>query len=141
MPTDYSSMLRDLTSGTLAPEGFSHADHVGVAYEALSRSDFFDAAAQIATGLRTLAHRAGVPGKFNATITWAFLSLIAERMARTGHRDAADFLRRNPDLTDRGALRLPYSAERLASDLARSVALLPDQPTTVAGASDPCGRQ
>ena len=128
MPTDYGAMLRDLTSGTLSPDGFDHTDHVGVAFEALSRSDFFSAAAQIASGLRALAQRAGVPDKFNATVTWAFLSLIAERMGCSDHRDAADFIRRNPDLTERGALCLPYSAERLSSDLARSVALLPDQP-------------
>lgn len=134
MPVNYREKLSRLTDGRLTPAEFGHTDHIGVAYEALLQSDFFDAAARVAAGIRTLADQAGVPEKFNATITWAFTSLIAERMHTTGHQDAADFIRRNPDL-DRGtALAQWYSPERLSSDLARSVALLPERPARMPGA-------
>lgn len=131
MTPDHGRTLRSLMDGTLAPADFGHRDHVGVAYEALRQGDFFDAACRVASGIRSLTERAGVPGKFNATITWAFLSLIAERMGTTEHTDAEDFIRRNPDLGNGSALSPWYSRARLTSDLARSVALLPDRPVAI----------
>jgi hypothetical protein len=122
----YFDKLTRLTGGTLAPGDFNHLDHVGVAYEALCRHDFFHAAAHVASGLRGLAGRAGAPQKFNATITWAFMSLIAERMVMADYRDAKDFIERNPGLGRSTALAPWYSKERLNSAPARSIALLPD---------------
>ena len=130
MTPDYRRMLRDLADGTLDPAGFSHRHHIGIAYEALRSGDFFDAAHKVAAGIRALTERAGMPDKFNATVTWAFLSLIAERMRTTSHADADDFIRRNPDLGSATALIPWYSKHRLASELARSVALLPDKPVS-----------
>lgn len=119
--------LEALTSGNLDPDNFRHRDHIGVAYEALSRHDFFEAAARVASSIRKMAEMAGAPEKFNATITWAFLCLIAERMATTAHRDAEDFIAQNPDLTSGNVLKPWYSDQRLKSNLARSVVLLPDR--------------
>lgn len=119
--------LEALTSGNLDPDSFRHRDHIGVAYEALSRHDFFEAAARVASSIRRLAEKAGAPEKFNATITLAFMSLIAERMATTVYCDAEDFIVRNPDLACGGVLKPWYSDQRLKSDLARSILLLPDR--------------
>ena len=126
MNASYFGKLERLISGTLDPGDFGHLDHVGVTYEALARHEFFDAAYRVSSALRALAERAGVPEKFNATMTWAYLSLIAERMRTTEHRNAADFIDRNPDIVDRAALEPWYSPQRLKSDLARSIVLLPD---------------
>lgn len=123
----YHDKLKRLIAGTLDAGGFTHLDHVGVAYEALARHDFFHAAAHIASGLRKMAERAGAPEKFNATITWAFMSLIAERMAAKEYWGAEDFIARNHDLGRRTALTPWYSPTRLKSASARSVALLPDR--------------
>ena len=130
MTPDYFGKLQRLVAGTLDAGEFGHLDHVGVAYEALARHDFFDAAGVMASGIRNLAERAGVPDKFHATITWAFLSLIAERMRTTEHESAADFIDRNPDIGSGSALASWYSDRRLKSDLARSIVLLPDVPQT-----------
>ena len=128
MAPDYFGKLQRMVAGTLDPGEFGHLDHVGVAYEALARHEFYDAAGIIASGIRNLAERAGAPDKFHATITWAFLSLIAERMQTTEHDSAADFIRRNPDIGNGSALAPWYTDQRLKSDLARSIALLPDIP-------------
>ena len=48
--------------------------------------------------------RAGVPDKFNATMTWAYMSLIAERMRTTEHQSAEEFIDRNPDIASSAAL-------------------------------------
>ena len=67
-----------------------------------------------------------MPRKFNATITLAFMSLIAERMATTQYVDYDDFITSNPDLLSKDVLEQWYSPERLSSILARSIFLMPD---------------
>jgi hypothetical protein len=126
MTNDYGVQLRRLEDGSLQPNEFSHLDHIGVAYQALMQHEFFEAVRIVADGIRGMAARANAPEKFNATITLAFMSLIAERMKTTCHQDADDFIRRNTDLVDRFSLSRWYSRERLTSELACSIALLPD---------------
>ncbi len=104
---------------------FGHAEHVRVAYDLLRKYDFIDAAAIYAKGIRTLAAKAGAPDKFNLTITYAFMSLIAERLADTQTDDFECFTRENPDLMAKTVLDQWYSKERLNSALARGVFLLP----------------
>ncbi len=123
---DHRKTLEGLVTGRLDPAGFRHRDHVGVAYEALSCTGYFEALHLVGGGIRGLARKGGDTSKFNATITQAFLSLIAERMSTTPHRDAEDFLERNPDLLQRDLLSPWYSRQRLGSPLARRIALLPD---------------
>jgi len=113
-------------AGDIDPAQFGHLDHVRVAYELLSRQDFFAAASDYASGIRLIAGKAGVPEKFNATITLAYLSLIAERMGASVDADWKDFVACNPDLLTMEALGKFYSRDRLQSDLARSRFLLPD---------------
>ncbi|HHZ10515.1 MAG TPA: hypothetical protein GX405_17230 [Rhizobiales bacterium] len=127
MPDSYRSKLERLVRNELDAADFAHRDHVGVAYEALASGDFAEAVQRVHAGIRALAERAGVPEKANATITWAFMSLIAERMDRTQHANAEDFVARNPDLCRSDAIAPWYTTERLRSRLARRVALLPDR--------------
>ncbi len=124
---DYVDKLQQLRAGTLDPANFSHSDHVGVAYEALARHDYVEAVAIVSRGIRALATAAGDASQFNATITVAFMSLIAERMQTSPHDNAADFLKRNVDLTESAVLAPWYSRERITSPMARSIALLPDR--------------
>lgn len=125
MTMDYDSVLDALIDGTLSPLDFDHAAHVGAAHVALGRYEFFEAAAVFAAGLRSLSVRAGVPEKYNATITFAFLSLIAERMR---DEDAATFVERHGSGGLEALLAAGYRRDRLESDLARRVALLPHPP-------------
>lgn len=105
---------------------FGHAEHVQVAYDLLRKYDFIDAAAIYAKGIRTLAAKAGAPGKFNLTITYAFMSLIAERLANSQSSTFEAFIAENPDLMAKTALSQWYPQERLNSALARRIFLLPD---------------
>jgi len=121
--TDYAAMLADLDAGALSPAGFSHAHHVGVTVQALSEGDFYDAHARIARGLQRLTHTAGVPEKFNATLTFAFVTHIAQRWT-TGQTPAA-FLLANPDLLSTDPTAGLYTPVQLASPLARRLPILP----------------
>ena len=123
--SDFARSAEALLDGTLSPEGFSHRAHVGAAYELLRRHDVFDALALYARGLRALTRRAGVPDKFSATVTFAFISLIAARMAQDHCGSAEAFVTANPDLLRADILSDHYPAEVLNSALARRVPLLP----------------
>ncbi|WP_108860056.1 hypothetical protein [Ruegeria sp. Alg231-54] len=105
---------------------FGHAEHVQVAYDLLRKYDFIDAAAIYAKGIRTLAAKAGAQDKFNLTITYAFMSLIAERLASSQSSAFEAFIAENPDLMAKTALSQWYPQERLNSALARRIFLLPD---------------
>ncbi|QBF30266.1 hypothetical protein [Thalassococcus sp. S3] len=127
MKTDYHVMLDQLIDARLSPDGFTHAHHIGLAVAALDRFEFFEAVHVVARGLRHLATAAGVPEKFNATTTLAYMTLIAERRARDRQTDIETFAAAQNDLVDGSALRNYYSSETLCSDLARSIPLLPDR--------------
>ena len=119
-------LARSFQAGEVDAASFRHRDHVAVAYEMLRTHEFMDVTASYTKTIRSIAAKAGVPEKFNATITVAFLSLIAERMSTTPHADCEDFIARNPDLLSKDLLANRYTPERLRSDLARAVFLLPD---------------
>ncbi|TDK51086.1 hypothetical protein [Antarcticimicrobium luteum] len=124
MSDPYDRMLAALDAGTLDPAAFSHRDHVGVTVAALKQDDFYDALARIACGLQRLAGNAGVPEKFNATVTFAFVSLIAQRM-EDGGGSVEDFLEGNPDLLSGNPLAGLYPEGQADTPLAKRVPVLP----------------
>ncbi|HEV2389069.1 MAG TPA: hypothetical protein VGS20_17650 [Candidatus Acidoferrales bacterium] len=114
-------------------ERFPHADHVKMAFLYLSRYPALEAIERFSRSLARFAAAHGKPGRYNETITWAFLLLIRERMVRAGRRqDWTEFAAGNPDLLswEDGILRKYYREETLRSDLARSVFLFPDKAAT-----------
>ncbi|MEP2718900.1 hypothetical protein [Pseudophaeobacter sp.] len=123
--SDYAVMAQELSAGSLGPEGFSHRAHLGVAYEMVTRHETFEAMAIYARGLRALTEAAGVPEKYNATVTLGFMSLTAERAATKTYESTAQFLAENDDLLTSGVMAQYFSPEFLGSDLAHRVPLLP----------------
>lgn len=121
-----SDITRAFMAHAIDNSTFHHAEHVRVAFDLLREFDFIDAAAIYAKGIRAIATKAGALRKFNLTITYAFMSLIAEKMAASPQEvDFEEFVAENPDLMSKGALAGWYSDERLNSDTARSIFLLP----------------
>jgi hypothetical protein len=125
MKPEISNGLARFLHGELDPDTFHHADHVRTAFEILERHDFMQAARAYSAGLRVLAQKAGRPGAYHETITLAYLSLIAERMSERAFDDFESFAAANPDLMQKSALSRWYAPERLNSDLARRVFVLP----------------
>ncbi|MEM7060013.1 MAG: hypothetical protein AAF557_20720 [Pseudomonadota bacterium] len=132
MSINYADLFRHMEAGTLHTCDFSHEAHIGVAYQALETYPFFDALAAFAKGIETAAAASGAADKFNATVTLAFMIVIAERRAKGQYKDAADFVARNPDLSAKGLLARWYTPNLLGCDLARSVALMPDRVVEIA---------
>lgn len=122
LPGDLLTFLRGETDA----RNFRHADHVRMGFEILTRhADFLEAATAYSRALKAMSARAGNPGAYHETVTLAFLSLIAERIASCAYDDFAQFARLNADLLDKQALSRWYAAERLQSPTARSTFLLP----------------
>ena len=117
--------LAAFEAGLLGDTGFPHVEHVRVAFELLSRHAFDEALARLATGLRRMTERLGETGRYHATITVAFLSLVAERREQTGATTWEAFVAAAPELLDRRCLEQWYPTEALSSELARRTFVLP----------------
>ena len=123
-------LIKQFENGTTPPETFHHADHVRLAFECLYRYPALEALEKFSVALRRFAAARGKPQLYHETITWAYLLLIRERMARAGRSQTwEEFAERNPDLLiwKGGVLATLYRQETLDSDLARHTFVLPDQ--------------
>ncbi|MGC1414909.1 MAG: hypothetical protein WA817_06495 [Candidatus Acidiferrum sp.] len=115
---------------TLPNGSFHHADHVKMAFLYLRRYPPIGALERFSSALSRFAAAHGKPELYNETITWAFLLLIRERMARASCDQAwAEFSAANADLLDwnDNILKRYYRPETLRSGLAKRVFLFPDK--------------
>jgi hypothetical protein len=122
--------IASFEDGSLANESFHHADHVRMAFLYLRRYPALEALQRFSSSLSGLAAAKGRPELYNETITWAFLLLIRERMARAGGQQSwTQFAANNPDLLNwrDSVLKTYYRAETLSSPLAKSTFLFPDK--------------
>jgi hypothetical protein len=119
--------------GSLANESFHHADHVRMAFLYLRRYPAIESLQRFSEGIIKFAAAKGKPGLYHETITWAFLLLIRERIARAGLEQTwTEFAAHNADLLNwkENILKNYYTEETLASDLARTTFVLPDKPVS-----------
>jgi hypothetical protein len=127
MKIDSADLLAAFEGRQMDNRKFSHREHMMVAWEMLNRYDFTDAVARYGAGIRELAAAAGAPEKYNATITIAFLSLVAECIHSQSHDSFTAFAAANPELMTKEAVTRFYSEERLQSPMARAGFMLPDR--------------
>ncbi|MFZ0798544.1 MAG: hypothetical protein WCA13_18375 [Terriglobales bacterium] len=123
-------LIKQFEDGTTPADTFHHADHVRLAFEYLCRYSVLEALGRFSDALKRFAAAQGKPQLYHETITWAYLLLMRERMARAGYAQTwEEFAERNADLLmwKGGVLRTLYRQETLDSDLARHTFLLPDQ--------------
>lgn len=97
------TLLDDFEAGRVDGSQFPHELHLRVAWGLSRRYPHEDAYARLAAGIREIAARAGVPGRFHETMTRAWFELAAQ----------AESLDAHPDLLDRSLLGRYYSRERL----------------------------
>ncbi len=100
-----------------------------MAFLYLSRYSTLEALQRFSTSLARFAAAKGKPGLYNETITWAFLLLIHERMARAGNHKLDCIRLSNADLLNwkDNVLKKYYRDETLASDLAKRIFVFPDK--------------
>jgi hypothetical protein len=115
---------------TLPNESFHHADHVRVAFLYLSRYPALEALQHFSASLTRFAAAHGKPHLYHETVTWAFLLLIRERMARAGCAQTwIQFAAGNSDLLEwkNHVLKKYYREETLQSDFAKRTFIFPDK--------------
>jgi len=111
-----------------APGEFHHADHVRVAFAYVREFPMPEALARFSAALKRFAALKGKPNLYHETITWAYLLLIGERMARAGKKQSwEEFSAKNGDLLvwREGILQSYYRRETLESELARATFVFP----------------
>ena len=112
--------------GNIAPADFDHRAHLRAAFCLARRQPFLEACVAMRDGLQDLARRAGRPGLYHETITVAFMSIVAQRVASRPELAWDDFFAAHPDLMDRALLGRWYGRETLESAQARAQFVLPD---------------
>ena len=123
-------LIQQFEDGTTAADTFHHADHVRLGFEYLGRYPVLEALHRFSAALKRFAAAQGKAQRYHETITWAYLLLIRERIARAGCAQTWDaFAKRNPDLLiwRGGVLATLYRPETLDSDFARHTFVLPDR--------------
>lgn len=123
-----AEFLRSFEDGTLPSSAFHHRDHVRLAWLYLRRLPALEALARFTQGLKRFAAAKGQPGLYHETITWAYLLLIHERIARSEADTWEEFARGNEDLLSwkPSILDRYYDKGTLGSELARRVFVLPE---------------
>jgi hypothetical protein len=125
-----AEFLAAFEDATLPEACFHHRDHVRLVWLYLQRYPAVDVLVRFSAGLHRLARAFGKAGLYHETITWAYVLLIHERMARApGDGTWEGFAAANPDLLawQPSVLAAYYRKETLGSDLARRVFVLPDR--------------
>ena len=119
------AFLRDFESGQI--DTLDHRSHVRLAFMFLKRSPMGIAGEELSAAICQFAERIGKPDLFHATITWAYVLLIHERMRRCQVGSFEEFAEANPDLLRKGHAKLLeyYEPEVLKGDLARRVFVMP----------------
>ncbi len=112
------------------PRGFfQHSGHVRLAWMYLRKYPLPEALPRVCEALRMFANANNAPHLYNETLTWAYMILINERMAKLGPaHEYEEFAAANADLFDwqNSIVNRYYRSETLNSDLAKSVFIMPD---------------
>ena len=125
-----NELIRQFEDGTTPAETFHHADHVRLAFEYLHRVPALEALGRFSDALKRFAAGQGKAERYHETITWAYLLLIRERIARAACPQSwEEFAACNRDLLiwKGGVLATLYRQETLDSDLARHTFVFPDR--------------
>ena len=127
-------LITAFETGTLRNENFHHQDHVRMGFLYMSRFPGLEGVRRFCEGLQRFATASGRPNLYHETVTWAFLLLIRERLARALRRSGSlpswdEFVADNKDLLKgKDYVLKEYDRdETLKSEFARATFVLPDR--------------
>jgi hypothetical protein len=127
-------LIEAFESGSIDNGAFRHRDHVRLAWTYLRELSFPAGAQRFTEALQHFAAANGKPQLYHATITWAYLVTIHDRMsvptASGPQEDGWEaFAAANPDLLTwkPSIIEALYRPETIASEHAKRVFVLPDQ--------------
>jgi hypothetical protein len=106
---------------------FDHRAHVQVTWLAVRAAGMPAAISLVSDGLRRTARYAGAPQKYHATVSRAWVELVAHHTVHDPAEDFDTFAAGNPALLDKRLLTRFYRSTTLASDAARTGWVTPDR--------------
>lgn len=112
---------------TAEGKGFGHRQHVHVTWLAVRQHGVDEAIDVVSDGIRETARYAGVPQKYNATVSRAWVQAVGYHAAEHPTDDFGAFIEADDALLDKRLLMRFYSATVLASAAARSGWVEPDR--------------
>ncbi|MGE7385481.1 hypothetical protein ACQKM2_08380 [Streptomyces sp. NPDC004126] len=121
-----------MAEATAATGRFGHREHVHLTWLAVRRHGAAATVDLVGEGILRTATRAGVPGKFHATLTRLWVELVGHRAAQPGPagrepaQDFEEFAALFPELLDKELPKRFYSSELLGSEQARTAWTEPD---------------
>jgi hypothetical protein len=121
--TRFDELMREVTAGGR----FGHRQHVQLTWLAVRRHGTAVTVDLVSDGLRRLTERAGVPQKYNATVSRAWVELIGHHTVEDRLDDFDEFVARNAALLDKRLLTRFYTPKTLAGAPARAGWVEPDR--------------
>lgn len=119
----FAELMGEVMAGA---ERFGHRQHVHLTWLAVRRFGTDAAVGVVSEGIARTARYAGVPQKYNATVSRAWVELVGHHAAQADAADFGSFAERHPALLDKKLLTRFYRSSTLASDRARTGWVQPD---------------
>ena len=125
---DDDSFINQFENQTLDVVHFSHLGHMRLAWLYLSRHTVDEATQKVCNGISAYAESLGAKDKFNITLTYSFVLLMASRINNVSKQDFSAYLQSNEDLVNNAGTVLAkhFSNELLFSEQAKKTVMQPD---------------
>ncbi|MFJ8589276.1 hypothetical protein ACIRD2_32090 [Streptomyces sp. NPDC093595] len=121
----FDELMAEVTAATAH---FDHRAHLHLTWLAVRRVGMPAAVGLVGEGIRRTARSAGAPQKYHATLSRAWVELVAYHAAdRPTTEDFAAFVERHPLLLDKHLLTRFYHSTTLAGARARTDWVAPDR--------------
>ena len=119
----FEDLMRTATRGA---ERFGHREHVHLTWLAVRHFGRAGAVDVVSAGIRTTARYAGVPQKYNATVSRAWVELVAHHADEGPNEEFSGFIEHHGRLLDKRLLTRFYRPATLAGAAARTGWVEPD---------------
>lgn len=120
----FTELMAEVTAGGAR---FDHRQHVHLTWLAVRRCGMPAAIGVVSCGIRRTARYAGAPQKYHATVSRAWVEVVAHHAGETAADDFATFATANPELLDKRLLSRFYRSTTLAAPAARTGWVPPDR--------------
>lgn len=127
LPLAIDELTDQFDARTLDPHGFGHREHMQVAWTLVRRHGVLEAVSRFDSALREITETIGIPEKYHATVTYALVFLIGERLETQGESTWDEFEAANGDLLawPNPILEAMYGSDLMTSPEARSYFVMP----------------
>ena len=123
MKTQFGELMHEVMADS---ERFGHRQHVLLTWLAVRRHGRDAAIDIVSQGIRQTARYAGRPQKYHATVSRAWVELVAHHVDELPEAGFEEYLGHHPVLLDKRLLTRFYSSRTLASAPARTGWVEPD---------------